>query len=182
MTRHTTGKNGLPNPASGNAGGAVSYARLLADDAQAKRNGSPLLTAPGKRHVRRLAGAALRPPAKRPRDGGPHSQPRPRWDSGQGQLWLGADELCKVANLAPAISPFLDAFEATRWTTEPIPIPLPREAEESDADFRVRVVTTVKNLNRKLRDTVLHFRLTRDRKWVCWEVVPKKRRRRGKRQ
>src|SRR6516225_7076096 len=52
------------------------------------------------------------------------------WDAGEGQLWLGTVLLHEFKKSAPAVSLFLDAFEAAGWTTDSLPIPVPREPSE----------------------------------------------------
>jgi hypothetical protein len=113
---------------------------------------------------------------------------RPRWDAGDGLLWLGGLLLHRFEKAAPAVTPFLDAFEAAGWTTDALPIPLPRDRNESDEEFRTRAENTLKNLNRTVKNAdrepgqpILHFRLTRDRKGVRWELVPGKDRGPGRR-
>ncbi len=149
---------------------AATNFRLLTDHAKAKRRGSGLLNRDSECHVRRAIRAAARPPDP--------PSPRPRWDAEEGQLWLGTELLHEFDKSAPAIAPVLDAFEAARWTREPLPIPLPREPNESDEEFRTRTENTLKNLNQKVKNPgrkrgqpILHFRLTRDRKRVRWELV-----------
>jgi hypothetical protein len=109
--------------------------------------------------------------AKQPRGG----TPRPRWDGERGQLWLGPELLHQFEKPALAVIAFLSAFEVAGWPTTGVPVPLPRERRESATDFRQRVGTTVKNLNRTVRHTRLHFRLTYDRKGVRWEIVARRR-------
>jgi hypothetical protein len=188
MDNRSANKNGASNEGPRPVWLRQVCSRLLSDHAKAKQRGSSVLSADGVRHVRQLIRAASRPPARRPRKG-PGSRPRrPRWDADLGELWLGTVVLHRFDKSAPAITPFLDAFEATGWTADSLPIPLRPELGETDADFRARVETTVKNLNRtvknpdrKPRQPMLHFRLTRDRKGVRWELVPGKDRGPGRR-
>jgi hypothetical protein len=131
------------------------------------------LTTKGVRHLRRLIEAGQRPSAARsPTGDGKAETLRPRWDTAEGELRLGTELMHEFEKAAPAVTPFLDAFEAAGWTTDCLPIPLGCEPTESDKEFRARTETTVKNLNRTLRDTPLHFRLTRDRKGVHYEYLP----------
>lgn len=105
----------------------------------------------------------------------------PRWDAAEGQLWFGTELLHDFKKSAPAVSPFVDAFQAAKWTTDSLPIPLERAPWETDDEFRRRTETTVKNLNRMVRDTPLHFRPTRDRKAVRYEFLPNRDRKPGQR-
>lgn len=142
-----------------------------------------MLTGKGVRYVRQFLRAVARASAGKlsTADGEPVAtrRLRPRWDAGQGCLWLGEELLHEFEKSAPAIFPFLDAFEATGWTPDSLPIPLERQPGETDAEFRARTENTVKNLNRTLRHTAVHFRLTRDREGIRYEFLQNRNERPG---
>src|SRR5262245_65656061 len=74
----------------------AAYAELLALHEDARQTGSPLLTALGEAHLRRLLQRDRVPPASRRKAPAGRRSVLPHWDGDSRALWLGRERLTRV--------------------------------------------------------------------------------------
>ena len=152
-----------PDGADRRIGAAALYITLLSDHDQGAAAGRPLLTEAGVERLQLLLDGD-----RTGRPAGPAAAV-PRWDPDRRRLYLGARLLREFHRPAPAQTALLEAFEAHHWSDEPVAGPLSPDPGEAPDDYRRRLRETVKNLNRELPPSTLHFREDRGRVW--WERV-----------
>jgi|SRR5262245_1059529 len=133
----------------------AAYAELLALHEDARQTGSPLLTALGEAHLRRLLQRDRVPPASRRKAPAGRRSVLPHWDGDSRALWLGPELLKEFLRPAPCQEAVLAAFESQGWDRGHIANPLPVESWESAEEAKAQLHDTLKNLNRGLpRDTI----------------------------
>lgn len=92
----------------------------------------------------------------------------PHWDGRKYDLWAGPNLVKRFRRRAPNQMRVLDAFERNGWP-EMIDDPLPED--RYDVDPKQRLHNTIKDLNRSLRETVIHFCGDGTGTGVIWERV-----------
>lgn len=135
-------------------GSINAYLQLLRSQPAGPGAGQPVLTAAGVRFVTEQLRAA---------------QATPHWDQEHRQFWWGARMLRAFRRPAPFQVAVLLAFQRRKWRTWRVDNPLTLLPGEGESDLAVRLLNTLKNLNRWLKPGTIRFHLDHTGDGVCWE-------------